>query len=49
MQSLFSNNIGSRKVLEKAGFQLEGIMKNNAIKNGKVQDMAMYSYTRDLK
>lgn len=45
----FSNNIGSRKVLEKAGFQLEGIMKNNAIKNGKVQDMAMYSYTRDLK
>lgn len=45
----FSNNIGSRKVLEKAGFQLEGIMKNNTIKNGKVQDMAMYSYTRDLK
>lgn len=44
----FEYNIGSRRVLEKAGFQLEGIMKNNAFKNGKVLDMALYSYTRNL-
>lgn len=43
----FSYNTGSRRVLEKAGFKLEGIMKNNAYKNGRVIDMALYSYTRD--
>lgn len=32
----FAFNTGSRRVLEKAGFQLEGILKNNAFKNGKV-------------
>ena len=42
----FSYNTGSRRALEKAGFQLEGIMKNNAVKNGKVLDMALYSLTR---
>ena len=43
----FSHNIGSRRVLEKAGFALEGIMKNNAVKNGKILDMALYSLTRN--
>lgn len=43
----FSYNIGSRRALEKAGFTFEGIMKNNAVKNGKVLDMAMYSLTRE--
>lgn len=43
----FENNAGSRRVLEKAGFQLEGILKNNALKNGKVLNMALYSYTRN--
>lgn len=43
----FENNAGSRRVLEKAGFQLEGILKNNAFKNGKVLNMALYSYTRN--
>ena len=42
----FAHNIGSRKVLEKAGFQFEGILKNNAVKNGQVLDMALYAYTR---
>lgn len=42
----FDYNVGSRRVLEKAGFQLEGIMKNNAFKNGRVLDMALYSYTK---
>ena len=39
----FAYNIGSRRVLEKAGFRLEGIMKNNAFKNGKIFDTALYS------
>ena len=39
----FSSNIGSRRVLEKSGFVLEGIMRSNAVKDGKVRDMAMYS------
>lgn len=42
----FAHNIGSRRVLEKSGFQLEGILKNNAVKNGRVLDMAMYARTR---
>ncbi len=42
----FAYNAGSRRVLEKAGFVLEGIMKNNAYKNGKVLDMALYALTR---
>ncbi len=43
----FAYNIGSRRVLEKAGFQLEGILKSNAFKNGQVLDMAMYALTKD--
>ena len=43
----FAYNTGSRRVLEKAGFRLEGIMKNNAVKNGKVLDMAMYALTKE--
>lgn len=39
----FACNIGSRRVLEKADFQLEGILKSNAAKNGQVLDMAMYA------
>lgn len=45
----FSYNTGSRRALEKAGFQLEGIMKNNAVKNSKVVDMALYSLTRTVE
>lgn len=43
----FAGNIGSRRVLEKAGFRLEGILKNNAVKNGRVRDMALYALTRE--
>lgn len=43
----FVCNIGSRRVLEKSGFQLEGVMKHNALKNGKVLDMAMYALTKE--
>ena len=44
----FAYNISSRRVLEKAGFQLEGIMKYNAIKNGKILDMALYGLTGNV-
>ena len=39
----FAQNTASRKVLEKAGFMLEGILKSNAVKDGEICDMAMYS------
>lgn len=42
----FSKNAASCRVLEKAGFQFEGLLRNNAIKNGKVLDMKMYSLIR---
>lgn len=39
----FAYNIASCRVLEKAGFQYEGTLRSNAVKNGKVIDMKMYS------
>lgn len=39
----FACNIGSCRVLEKAGFQYEGTLRSNAFKNGNVLDMKMYS------
>ena len=39
----FAYNIGSCRVLEKAGFKCEGTLRSNAVKNGKVLDMKMYS------
>ena len=45
----FSYNAASRRTLEKAGFQYEGLMKNNAVKNGKVVDMTLYSLTRSTE
>ncbi len=43
----FSFNISSCRVLEKAGFQYEGLLRNNAVKNGKVLDMKMYALLRE--
>lgn len=39
----FAFNVASCRVLEKAGFSYEGTLRSNAIKNGKVIDMKMYS------
>ena len=39
----FAHNAASCRVLEKAGFQYEGTLRKNAVKNGKVIDMKMYS------
>lgn len=44
----FSYNIASCRVLEKAGFQYEGTLRSNAVKNGKVLDMRMYSKIKEL-
>lgn len=39
----FAYNTASCRVLEKAGFQYEGTLRNNAVKNGRVVDMKMYA------
>ena len=39
----FAYNIGSCRVLEKAGFQCEGTLRGNAVKHGRVLDMKLYS------
>lgn len=43
----FAYNVASCRVLEKAGFQLEGTLRSNAFKNGVVQDMKMYAVLRE--
>lgn len=42
----FSYNAGSSKVLENAGFQLEGKLRNSIYKNGKVSDSFIYAIIR---
>ena len=39
----FAYNIASCRILEKSGFQYEGTLRSNAVKNGQVLDMKMYS------
>jgi RimJ/RimL family protein N-acetyltransferase len=39
----FARNFASRRVLEKAGYQLEGTMRSSAIKDGEVLDQCMYA------
>ena len=43
----FEYNAASCRVLEKAGFQYEGTLRNNAVKNGKVIGMKMYSLLKE--
>ena len=43
----FAYNTASLRVLEKAGFQYEGTLRNNAVKNGKVLDMKMYATLKE--
>ena len=43
----FAHNAASCRVLEKAGFSLEGTMKKNAVKNGEVLDMKLYALVRE--
>ena len=44
----YASNIASCRVLEKAGFQLEGILRQNAIKNDRIMDMRMYAIINTL-
>lgn len=39
----FAYNIASCRVLEKSGFMCEGVLRSNAVKNGQIIDMKMYS------
>ena len=39
----FRYNQGSQKVLEKAGFKLEGILEKSVYKNGKIFDSCVYA------
>ena len=43
----FEYNIGSKRVLEKAGFTYEGTMRNGVYKNGKLFSYCMYSILRE--
>lgn len=42
----FAYNMASCRVLEKAGFAYEGTLRCNAVKNGQILDMKMYSLIR---
>ena len=44
----FAYNVASCRVLEKSGFQFEGLLRNNAFKNEKVVDMKMYSLIKEI-
>lgn len=43
----FSYNAASCRVLEKAGFQYEGTLQCNAVKNGRILDMKLYALLRN--
>lgn len=43
----FARNTSSRRVLEKAGFRLEAVLKSNIIKNNVVQDGCVYAVLKD--
>lgn len=39
----YPDNIGSRRVAEKAGLEFEGILRNRECQRGKIRDVAVYS------
>lgn len=43
----FAGNIASCRVLEKSGFDYEGTMRCNAVKNGRMMDMKLYARIRE--
>lgn len=42
----FFENTGSRRALEKAGFEMEGVCRKAIYKNGNISDFCMYALTR---
>lgn len=45
--SVFEPNTASRRVLEKNGFQQEGIIRKAAVKEGNVYDMCLYGLLKE--
>ena len=45
--TVFASNPASVRVLQKAGFKLEGVMSCAAVKNGVLMDAALYAITRN--
>jgi [ribosomal protein S5]-alanine N-acetyltransferase len=43
----YANNAGSCQVLQKAGFVLEGRMRNNVIKDGQILDQFLYAKVKE--
>jgi len=43
----FTTNPASARVLEKAGYLREGVLRSGAFKDGKVLDLFLYSYVAD--
>lgn len=43
----FAHNVGSRRVLEKAGFQYEGTLRRHARKSGRLLDMTLYALVKE--
>ena len=43
---IFSNNPGSKGVLEKAGFKFEGRKEKSVYKNGEILDSLVYAYIK---
>jgi RimJ/RimL family protein N-acetyltransferase len=44
---VFSDNIASRRALEKAGFRLEAYLKSSIIKNDVIKDCCIYSVLKE--
>lgn len=42
----FARNVASCRVIEKAGFECEGVLRANAFKNGFTEDMKLYAKIR---
>jgi [ribosomal protein S5]-alanine N-acetyltransferase len=45
--NVFASNVASMRVLEKAGFEREGVMRRAIVKEGVLMDAIVYGLTRD--
>jgi len=45
--TVFEWNPGSARVLEKAGYSLEGRLRKSVIKDGKTIDQLLFAYVRE--
>jgi [ribosomal protein S5]-alanine N-acetyltransferase len=45
---IFSSNPASMRVLEKAGFVREGVLRQSVVKDGQILDLILYAITRDM-